>query len=378
MKRIFILAGEASGDLHAAELIKACLKKNSNLYFFGMGGEKMREAGAKIIIDNKQLSVIGIFELLTHARVIYQAVKIIKRVIKREKPDLVIFVDYPAMNLRLAKKTYKNKLKSLYFISPQLWAWKQGRIEIIKKCITKLAVIFPFEVDFYQKHRVDVSYVGNPLVEEVKATISKIEAYQNFKLNPKSPIIALLPGSRNSELKFNFDTILQTAKLIQKEIPNAQFAIPMSNNFSQEKLQQKASIYNLNITIIVNQLYNLLQISDAALCVSGTVTLEVALMGTPFAIMYKLNSLTYFIAKFLVKINAIGLCNIVADKVIAKEFIQANANPEALSIEIIRLLKDPNYRQQHLNDFKNLREQFLKYPQEDIGKIIIELLDKPI
>lgn len=374
MKRVLILAGEASGDLHAAELIKASLQQNSELEFFGMGGDKMRAAGANILIDNKALAVVGIVEVLTHFRVIRKAIKTIKQLLKQNKPDLVIFVDYPGMNLRMAKVAHENKIKTLYFISPQLWAWKKGRIKIVKKCIDKLAVIFPFEVDFYRQHSVAASYVGNPLVHEVKASLSKAETYEKFDLSPSHPIVALLPGSRRSELKFNFDTILQTAVKIREKIPTVQFVLPISSHFSAEELQAKISKYTLTIKIIPDQLYNLLQISNAALCVSGTVTLEVALMGTPFAIMYKLNKLTYQIGKLLVKIDAIGLCNIVANKIIAKEFIQHEANPDSLSVEILRLLEDKPYREQHIADFKNLRDQFLKYPQENIGQVVVEML----
>ncbi len=370
MKRIFILAGEASGDLHAAELIKASLKINPQLQFFGMGGEKMRAAGAKIIVDNKDMSVIGIFELLRHAGVIYKAVRIIKKVIKHDKPDLVIFVDYPAMNLRLAKKTFRKNLKSLYFISPQIWAWKQKRIEIVKKCIDQLAVIFPFEVAFYQKHQVPAKYVGNPLVHEVKPTLSKEKCYDLFNLDSSKPVVALLPGSRGSEIKFNFETILQTAKKIQQSQPNTQFIIPLAAHFDETPLREQISTYSLDIKLIKNQLYNILQISDAALSVSGTVTLEVALMGTPFAIMYKLNELTFRIAKKLVKIETIGLCNLVAGKMIAKEFIQSDANAENLSKEVLKLMHDKTYRQQHILDFQNLRQAFIQYPQEDIGELV--------
>ncbi len=374
MKKVLIIAGESSGDLHAAELIKATLIKNSDLYFLGIGGDKMRAAGANIIMDNKELAVVGIFEVLTHFKVIKTAFKMIKSILNNSPPDLLILVDYPGFNLRIAKVAKKLNIKVLYFISPQLWAWKQGRIKIMKNCVNKIAVIFPFEVEFYRKHNVNACYVGNPLLQQVRPNLSKTEAYELFNLDPNKPIVALLPGSRKSELKLIFETILETAVKIKNKFPSVQFIIPIANHFSPEQLQPAITHHQLDVKIIPNQLYNLLQITDAALCVSGTVTLEVALMGVPFAILYKINALSYCIGRILIKIDTFGLCNIVSRKKIAKEFIQHDANAETLSTEIIKLLEDKNYRNIQINDFKNLRNEFDSYPAEDIGSVVVELI----
>lgn len=373
MKKVLIIAGESSGDLHAAELIKASLAKNPDLKFFGIGGDKMRAAGADIIIDNKALAVVGIIEVLTHFKVIKSAYRTIQAILKNNPPDLLILVDYPGFNLRMAKFAKKHAVKTLYFISPQLWAWKKGRIKIIQQCVDKIAVIFPFEVEFYRKHHVDASYVGNPMIGEIHPTISKEQAYQVFNLSPENPVIAILPGSRQSELKFIFETLLETAKKIQLTIPKVQFIIPLANHFNEEQLRPQILRHGLDIRIVPRQLYNILQIADAALCVSGTVTLEVALMKTPFLILYKVNTLTYWMVRMLVTIDMIGLCNIVAGKKIAREFIQHDANPEDLSSEILRLLNDKHYREKQINDFANLREQFDKYPSEDVGEIVVKL-----
>lgn len=375
MKKVLIIAGESSGDLHAAELIKASLAQDPDLKFFGIGGDKMRAVGADIIIDNKALAVVGIIEVLTHFKVIKAAYRTIQAILKNNPPDLLILVDYPGFNLRIAKFAKKHAVKTLYFISPQLWAWKKGRIKIMQRCIDKIAVIFPFEVEFYRKHHVDSSYVGNPMIHEVYPTISKEQAYQAFNLNPENPIVALLPGSRQSELKFIFETLLETAKKIQTSLPKVQFIIPLANHFNEEQLQPQILRHGLDIRIVPKQLYNILQITDAALCVSGTITLEVALMKTPFVILYKMNTLTYWLVNALVTIDMIGLCNIVAEKKIAPEFIQHNANPEKLSTEILRLLKDKNYREQQIAEFANLREQFEKYPSQNIGEIVAKLVN---
>lgn len=379
MKKILIIAGESSGDLHAAALIKSCLAKDTNLNFsglnfFGIGGDKMRAAGAEIIIDNKALAVVGIIEVLTHFKIIKAAFRQIQSILKNNPPDLLILVDYPGFNLRLAKFAKKQGVKTLYFISPQLWAWKKGRIKIIQNCVDKVAVIFPFEVDFYREHQVNASYVGNPMLEEVYPTITKEQAYKLFNLSPENPIVAILPGSRQSELKYMFETLLQTAIQIKQAIPNVQFIIPMANHFSEQQLRPSILRHSLDIRVVPKQLYNILQISNVALCVSGTVTLEVALMKTPFVILYKVNWLTYWLVRSLVTIDKIGLCNIVAGKKIAAEYIQHAANPDNLSKEILRLLNDKTYRENQLTDFTCLRDQFKQYPSEDIADVVIGLI----
>jgi len=293
LKRVLIIAGESSGDLHAAELIKATHAMEPDINFSGIGGDKMRQCGAEILIDNREMAVVGIVEVLTHFTVIRRAYNMIKQSLKSAPPDLLILVDYPGFNLRLAKLAHKQGVKTLYFISPQLWAWKQGRIKIIKKCIDKMAVILPFEVDFYKRRDVDAVYVGNSLIHTVKTTLTKEQAYKKFNLAPNKKIIALLPGSRNSEIKYNFSTLLDSAKLIKQHYPDVQFVMPLANTLSENKLKSLIDEKRCDIKLISNDLYNLLQLCDSAISISGTVTLEIALLGIPCVIIYKLSPLSF-------------------------------------------------------------------------------------
>lgn len=377
MKRIFIVAGEASGDLHAAHLIRETQQREPLILFEGMGSSKMQSAGAKIHIDSSDLAVVGIIEVLTHIRKILGALKKIKQMLKTDPPDLLILVDYPDFNLRLAKFAKKHGIKILYYISPQLWAWRKKRIKLIQKYIDKMAVILPFEVDFYRKNQVEAVYVGNPLVGKVHPSAAVDETLKQFDLDKNAPIIGLLPGSRKSELKYIFPTILKTAGLLKTHFPKAQFIIPLASSFSSSDLEPYLQGNELEIKIIPNQLYNLLQVFDAAIVVSGTVTLEVALMTTPFVIIYKLSPLTALLGLVLVDFDTIGLCNIMAGKKVVTELIQNKASPKSIAEEVIKLIENESYRKKIKHEFEQLKEEMKDDHAISIGDVVIDCLNTP-
>ncbi len=348
---IFISAGEASGDLLASDLTQALLKQQSNLLISGMGGQLMQQAGVNIIQDGNEVALVGVIEIIKHLKTLRRVFNKIKNHLAATQPDLVILVDFPGFNLRLAKIAKAMGIKVLYFVSPQIWAWHYGRIKKIKQYVDHMAVLFQFEETLYQKENMPVSFVGHPLMQLVKKTASKEQLYQQYQLNPAQPIVALFPGSRCTEIERLLPIIRDTLPLIQARLPQTQFILPLANSLSIETLQPWLTP---EMRIIENNTYNILQVCDAAIAASGTVTLEIALSRVPLVITYKLSKLTHLLSKLVVKVKNIGLCNIVAQEQVAKEFLQYRAKPSAIANETIKILTDHHYRQNILNKLDSI------------------------
>jgi len=363
-KHVLIVSGEASGDMYAARLITEMLSLDPNLCFFGMGGDNMRAAGVDILVDAKDLAVVGIVEVLSKFNMIYSALKKVKTILKKNPPDLVILIDYPGFNLRVAKMAKQAGVKVLYYISPQIWAWRKNRIHTLKKYVDWMAVILPFEAKIYEQAQIPVTFVGHPIVEQVKSTALAIEQHSQ-------KTICLMPGSRSGEIKNLLPVILESAKRLKELYPSLQLLLPLAPTILLSEITPYLSHYSeLNIKIIKNQTYEAIQKSDAVIVSSGTATLEIALLGVPMVIIYKLAPLSYFILKKLAKINYIGLCNIIAEKSIAPELIQNDANPEKITHEIKRFLENAEYRHQ---TEKNLAEMKMKLGDGGASKKVAEL-----
>jgi len=344
VRRAMIVTGEASGDLHGAHLIEAAGKIDSGLSFFGVGGTKMAAAGCDILIPGETLSVMGIVEVLGHFPTIYRAFQYLKKILHgSDKPQLLILIDFPEFNLRLAKEANRAGVPVLYYVSPQVWAWRQGRVKKIAAVVDHLAAIFPFEPDFYKGQDMDVTYVGNPLAEEAQVTVERDAFLGKLELDSHKPVVGLFPGSRQSELKYNFATIRATAERLQEERPEIQFLMPVASSFSPEMLQERLSGSAARVTLVQESIYDVANACDAVLTVSGTVTLQTALIGTPMAILYKLAPISFEIGKRMVKVPHIGLANIVAGEGAVREFVQGQATAEALSEELLRLIDDQEY-----------------------------------
>jgi lipid-A-disaccharide synthase len=335
-----IVAGEASGDIYGAGLVRAVHATDPAVAFFGIGGKRMREAGAETLVDSADMAVVGLVEVLKHFRVIASAFLKLKKILLESPPDLLILIDYPGFNLRLAKIAKRSGVKVLYYISPQIWAWRQGRVRKIKRLVDHMAVILPFELQFYQKAGVPASFVGHPMADIVKVALSREAAASSFGLDPSRPVIGLFPGSRRSEVSRLLPTILGAASILKQQFPNVQFVLPLASTLHDEDLAPYLAESGVEVTIIRERIHDLIRGSDAVISVSGTVTLEIALVGTPMVIIYKLSPLTFQLAKRLVKVDHIGLCNIVAGETVAKELIQDDASSENIASEIGRILSD--------------------------------------
>ncbi len=358
MKNVMIIAGESSGDLHAAKLVEKVKQQAPDIHFFGIGGERMRAAGVKTYVDARDMAVVGLVEILAHRKVIFGALNQMRDMISANPPDLLILVDYPEFNMRLAKHAKQHNVKVLYYISPQIWAWRQYRVKKIKRLVDMMAVVFPFEEAFYVKHQVPVEFVGHPLVNEVKASAGKEELIEQFDLDPHKTTIGLFPGSRKSEIKRLFGTILQSARKLKASHPDVQFVLPLANSLSMNDLQPWLDQYpDLHINIIQNRSYDVMAVADLILTVSGTVTLEIALIGTPMVIINKVATLTYLLFRRMLKIDHIGLCNIIANKRIAPELIQYDATPERIHTTLMSLLENKNALANMHQELKTIEEK---------------------
>lgn len=371
---IYISAGESSGDLLGANLARALLKKNPNLLLTGMGGPRMQEAGVSIQFNAEKFAVIGVFEVIKHLPLILSMLRAIKKYLSEKKPNLIILIDFPDTHFRIMAMAKKLNIPVLYYVSPQIWAWRKGRIKQIQRYVNHMAVLFSFEKKIYQAANVPVTFVGHPLSELAKPTFSKKEAYTFFHLDAERPIVALFPGSRHSEMKKHLSIILESVKKIVEKKPNTQFVLVLAHHFDENKIR---AIVPTEIHIVRDHLYDLLQITQAAIAVSGTVTLEIALMQVPLCVIYKMSPISFWLAKQLIHVKNIGLCNIVAEKSVVKELIQNDVTPAAITDEIIHLLSDKNYHDKITTEFETLKTKVSVVNQnssEMVATIAMELL----
>ena len=344
--KLYIIAGEASGDLHGAKLIEALRKERPEIEVRAWGGDLMAAAGSHIVKHYKELAFMGFIEVLLNLRTILKNIAFCKEDISAYRPDAVILIDYPGFNLRIAAYCKTMNIPVLYYISPQLWAWKENRIHAIKRDITRMFVILPFEKDFYAKHGMEVDFVGHPLLDVV-------DAHQEALMLPlpqdERPIIALLPGSRKQEIKTMLPIMLETAK----QFSNCRFVIAGAPGQDAAFYEQIPGVAEHEI--VFGQTYALLQQARAALVTSGTATLEAALHRTPLAVCYKGSAISYAIARRLVKIKYISLVNLILDRPAIREIIQHELTAKVLTQELDRLLHDAAYREAQLAEFTALR-----------------------
>jgi lipid-A-disaccharide synthase len=347
--KYYIIAGEASGDLHASNLIRELKKLDANAEMRGWGGNLMKEQGAEIVKHYRDLAYMGFIEVIANLRTILQNIRFCKEDILNFNPDVIILVDYPGFNLRIASFAKLKGFKVFYYISPQVWAWKQSRVNQIKKHVDKMFVILPFEEKFYSEWNYKVDFVGHPLLDAIEQRQSNGRMFrQKNGLNEK-PVVALLPGSRQQEIS----TMLPLMLSIKNEFPDYQFVVgaaPSVHEGFYEKLTK-----NKDVKIVVDQTYDLLENAEAALVTSGTATLETALFEVPEVVCYKGNKFSYYIAWSLVKVDYISLVNLIMGKEIVKELIQDELNKENLKKELEKLLYNNEYRNKIIEKYKILK-----------------------
>jgi len=357
--KYYIIAGEASGDLHGSNLIAALKKKDPSAAIRCWGGDKMQSAGATLVKHYKELAFMGFLEVIKNLPTILKNIKVCKADILQYKPTALILIDYPGFNLRIAKWAKEQGIPVIYYISPQVWAWKENRVKLIKKCVDKMLVILPFEKDFYNKWNYEVEYVGHPLVEVVDRFSLTVDRNERLTPNNDQPTgpggrstgyIALLPGSRQQEILKKLPIMLEVAK----HFPGYQFVVAKAPGMDEHFYAELLAPYK-NVSSVVNKTYELLVQSKAALVTSGTATLETALFGVPEVICYKGSTFSYQIAKRLINIKFIGLVNLIMDKEVVKELIQDELTVENLKHELNLLLTDETKKQQLQQDYTSLK-----------------------
>jgi len=372
-----IVAGEASGDLHGSNLVKAALRNDPELFFFGIGGPRMQEEGVKILVDASAMAVVGLVEVVSHFKGICRAFLTLKKIVLTNPPDLLVLIDYPEFNLRLAKVAKRTGVKVLYYISPQIWAWRVGRVKKIARVVDRMAVVFPFEVPFYERKGVPVSFVGHPLVDTVRPTMSIAEAHRTFGTDPERRTIGLFPGSRKQEVRAHLPIILESASLLKERFPDLQFILLLAATLDRSDVEPHLQACGFPATVVTENGYDVMQLCDAAISVSGTVTLEIALLGVPMVIIYKVSPLTYFVGKRLIRVENIGLCNIVAGERMVQELIQSDARPEKIADELARIITDSGYSGAIKNKYKKMKDSLGDGGcSRTVAEIILEMIEK--
>jgi len=338
-------AGEASGDNYGAQLITALRQLAPGAEFFGMGGESMRAAGFDVLIHANEVAVVGLVEVITHLPAIRRRFKAVVAEAARRRPDAAILIDFPDFNLRLAGELHALGIPVFYFVSPQIWAWRTGRVEQIRKYVRKMIVIFPFEQEFYRSHGVDVAYVGHPLAFLPLPQVSREEFAAGYKLNPGKQWLALLPGSRRREVHLNLPPLLEAIELLQKEGNDFEYLLPVASTLDKEWVRYQLGPAYKTVKLTENAQATAM-LSRAAVVASGTATVETALTGTPFVVVYRLWMLTWLLGRRLVKLDTFAMPNLIAGKKIVPELIQGDFTGEAVVSELKKILPDGSAREE--------------------------------
>jgi lipid-A-disaccharide synthase len=319
---VLIVAGEASGDLHGANLVKAMKDIDRDIMFRGIGGDKMVIAGVEIVTHASQMAAVGLTEVFSRSGAIISSYFRMRSILKREKPDLLILIDYPGFNISLAGAAKKFGVPVLYYISPQLWAWRSGRVKKLAKRVDRMAVILPFEKDFYLKTGADipVEYVGHPLMDQVPLSMNRMAIEKEFSLKKEETVIALMPGSRDEEVSKLLPVMLEAAGIISSRVPNLKCIIPVAPTISQDHIKRMIRGSRLNVITTAKGVYRALKVSDLALVASGTATLETAIMGVPMIVTYRMSKISYSIAKRWLRSRMPGLSTLWQGKRLRPSF----------------------------------------------------------
>ena len=343
MARILISAGEASGDLYAGAVTRGIKQLDPETEVFGMGGDCLREAGGEVLFDIKDHSLMGFVEVLKKLPDVWKLRNAFIDLMEKRKPDVLLTIDYPGFNMRLAKLAKERGINVVYFIAPQVWAWRPGRAADVAKVTDKIACIFPFEYDLYKSYGADIEFIGHPLVDTVKPSLSRKEAEELAGKRTGHPLILLMPGSREMEIQRLLPVMLGAAKILKQKRPELDFSIPRAATIAKEILEDSIRQAGLDIRLIEGHNYDVMSVADLAIVTSGTVTLEAAMCGLGCAILYKSSPVSFWIAKRVVKIPNIGLPNIVAGRQIEPELLQDDCTPEKIAATALELLEPERF-----------------------------------
>jgi lipid-A-disaccharide synthase len=358
--RILISAGEASGEFYGAELIQALRRQvsqtepNTDIEFFGVGGEQMRAAGCDLLVDAKEIAEVGITEVVKHIPTIYRRFRQVVREVERRRPDAAVLIDFPDFNLRLARELHWLGVPVIYYVSPQLWAWKQRRIEQVRKYVHQMLVIFPFEERFYRERGITARFVGHPLADLPAPNITREQFAAEYQLDPDRQWIALLPGSRHGEVSRNFPGLLQAAQLLG---PDYVYTVPVASTLRTDWVASFLRGYSGPPIRFTREARATLLHAQAAAVASGTSTLEAALIGTPFAMVYRVAPLTWLLGRRLVKVDRFAMVNLIAERDVVPELVQADFTPQRVCAELRRIIPEGEARAAMIAGFHEVRRR---------------------
>jgi lipid-A-disaccharide synthase len=370
MKSILIVAGENSGDRHGADVVREFKRRHADIAFFGVGGERLAEEGVEICCSIKELSAVGIFEVITRLPQIRRVFTRLEKEVQARNPAAAVLIDAPDFNLRLAKKLHKAGIPVLYYISPTVWAWRSGRLKIIRKVVTRMCLIFPFEKKLYEDHGIPAVFVGHPLKDKVTTSLSRDEFLTKYSLPREGHLITLLPGSRRTEIKNHLPILIAAARRLRTKIP-VHFLLVLAENIDRDYLHRYLPRGEQGIDVLTMDRYDAIAQADLVLSSCGTANLETALLGTPFIAFYRLSPLTYYPFHRLVRIRAYSIVNILAARTVVPELIQGRFSTARLVHETIALLFSEETRAKMKEEFR--RVAVLLGPEKASERVALEL-----
>lgn len=355
--KIMFSAGEASGDTHGASVAKALREIYPSVEMFGMGGNLMDEADVRIVYDIKNLGVIGLVEIVKSLPKFFKLRTYLKRIMMKERPDVLVCIDYPGFNMKLAEVAHQLGIPVLYYIAPTIWAWHSSRGKTIKKYVTKVASIFPFEAEAYSKYNCDVEFVGHPLVDIVHPTMSVDESMTYFNARAEAKRVLLMPGSRKQEVLSLLDVMLESGEKLLQSHEDVQFFLPRAHTIDRFELETFIKERRVPVTITEDHTYDLMQICDVCLAASGTATLETAMMELPTILLYKVSPITYGIGKMVVNLSHVGLPNIIAGKEVIPELLQSDVSADNIVEHMLPLLDDLKENEHMRQELRTVRDK---------------------
>jgi len=374
-KLVLIVAGEASADLHGSRLVTAMKRLDPGLTFWGIGGRNLEEAGVRILFTASEMAVVGLTEVVSRLATITRAYLRLKSILRTDQPVLLILMDYPDFNLRLARAAKRYRVPVLYYISPQVWAWRKGRVETIRRYVDRMAVILPFEEDFYRERALPVEFVGHPLLEEIPTDLDRDRVRAELGLHQAGPVLALLPGSRKEEVLNLLPLMIEAAEKLRSRYSPLKCLLPRAPTIPAELIEGLLEKSSLDVQVISGDVYRVLKACDVALVASGTATLEAAILEAPMIIVYRVSLLSYWIGRIVIRTPFIGLVNLVAGERVVPELIQGGLTPDRLAQEALDLLEHDDKRRDTQRKLRSVREKLGQgSASEKTSRIALEII----
>lgn len=357
MHRVMLIAGEASGDLHGSNLVREALRLDPALKFYGMGGDRLREAGMELLFDLEHMAVMGVTEVIAGLGKVLSTLGALKKSLREDKPDALVLIDYPDFNLILAKAAHKLGIPVFYYICPQIWAWRTGRIKKMERLVDRRVVVFPFEVDFYKSHGVKADFVGHPLLDIMEEPRPVAQVKEELGFDPDRPLLLLMPGSRKHLVSDLLPLMLDSVDIVRKSLSDLQVVLARADTMSLEYLEPIIGDKKNGLIVKDGGAHVLQNAADAALVCSGTSTLETALMLTPMVVVYKMSGFSFFMGKMLVNTEHVSMANLIAGERLVPELLQNDARPDKMAEELMRFMGDAENNQRIISGLKLIRQR---------------------